>query len=85
MERREILKRLLSGLTLGGLLFLVGCDKEDSPRGLGNQERLWRFLDGQAKAEEPVELAYSKGTPAMYRDSSMGKEDPSFVPKISGG
>jgi hypothetical protein len=30
-------------------------------------------------------LAYSKNTPALYRDASMGKADPSFIPKVSGG
>jgi len=31
------------------------------------------------------ESAYAKKTPALYRDASMGKTDPSFVPKVSGG
>jgi hypothetical protein len=35
--------------------------------------------------EEPIGLAYVKDTPALYRDASMGKADPSFVPKIGGG
>jgi hypothetical protein len=37
------------------------------------------------KVEEPLELAYARGTPAIYRDASMGKEDPSFKPKVGGG
>jgi len=30
-------------------------------------------------------LAYSKETPALYRDASMGKVDPNFVPRLTGG
>jgi hypothetical protein len=37
------------------------------------------------KIEEPLNLAYAKDTPAIYRDASMGKEDPNFKPKIGGG
>jgi acyl-CoA synthetase (NDP forming) len=33
----------------------------------------------------PADLAYARKTPALYRDASMGKADPSFVPKVSGG
>jgi two-component system response regulator AtoC len=51
----------------------------------GNQGKLWQLASGQAKSEEPVDLAYAKETPALYRDASMGKADPNFVPKITGG
>ena len=85
MERRRFLEGLFSALALGGLFFLGGCGKKEKPSGFGNQEELWQLTTGQKKAEEPVELAYSKNTPALYRDASMGKADPNFVPKLTGG
>jgi hypothetical protein len=85
MERRRFIERLFSALTIGSLLLLGGCGKTEKPSGFGNQEKLWELVAGQKKVEEPVELAYSKNTPALYRDASMGKADPSFVPKLVGG
>ena len=85
MERRRFIEGLLSALALGGLFLLGGCGKKEKPSVFGNQEKLWQLTTGQQKAEEPVELAYSKNTPALYRDVSMGKADPSFVPKVGGG
>lgn len=67
------------------LLFIGGCGKTEKPAGFGNEEKLWQLAAGQGKIEEPLELAYAKKTPALFRDASMGKADPSFVPKISGG
>jgi len=43
------------------------------------------LISEEVKAEEPLELSYAKDTPALYRDASMGKADPSFVPKVGGG
>jgi hypothetical protein len=40
---------------------------------------------GRLKVEEPLELAYSKDTQALFRDSSMAKGDPSFKPQTGGG
>ena len=85
MERRTFFKTIVSALALGGLLLLVGCGKQEQPVGFGNQEKLWNLVRGQQKIEESVELAYSKDTPALYRDASKGKADPSFVPKVGGG
>jgi hypothetical protein len=85
MERRRFIEGFFSALAIGGLLFLGGCGKKEKPSRFGNQEKLWELAAGQRKVEEPVELAYSKNTPALYRDASMGKADPSFVPKVAGG
>jgi hypothetical protein len=85
MERRIFFKRLFSILVIGGLLLLGGCGEKEKPAGFGNQERLWELANGEVKAEEPVEPAYAKKTPAFYRDASLGKAGPNFVPKVSGG
>jgi hypothetical protein len=88
MERRQFVERLLTLLAMGGLLVFGGCSKGEKPEklvGFGNQEKLWQLAEGQGGSDEPVELSYSKNTPALYRDASMGKADPSFVPKVAGG
>ncbi|MGD0916239.1 MAG: hypothetical protein ABSB22_07260 [Thermodesulfobacteriota bacterium] len=85
MDRRAFIERFLSVFALGSILLLGGCEKGEKPSGFGNEERLWQLANGQEKLEEPIELAYAKKTPALYRDASMGKTDPSFVPKVSGG
>ena len=85
MERKTFFRKWVSALVLGSLLLLCGCGKEEQPRRFGNQERLWQMVVGQEKREEPVELGYAKETPALYRDASMGKADPSFVPAVAGG
>jgi hypothetical protein len=85
MERRTFIERLLTGLAMGGLLLVAGCGKSDHPPRFGNEESLWLLSMGQGKLEEPVVPPYSKDTPALFRDASMGKADPSFVPKVSGG
>ena len=85
MERRTFFENFFSALALGSLLLLVGCGKQEQPVGFGNQEKLWQLVSEQQKIEEPIELAYSKETPALYRDASMGKVDPNFVPRLTGG
>jgi hypothetical protein len=85
MERRTFLEGLFSAMAIGGFLLLGGCGKTEKPSTFGNEEKLWELVTGQKKLEEPVELVYSKNTPALYRDASMGKADPSFVPKVTGG
>ena len=85
MERRRFFEGLLSAVAIGGLLLLGGCSKTEKPTRFGNEEKLWDLITGLKKVEEPVELAYSKNTPALYRDASMGKADPSFTPKVTGG
>ena len=85
MERRTFIQRLFEVLALGGLFFLVGCKGKEKPAAFGNQEKLWQLVSEKQKIEEPIELAYSKETPALYRDASMGKVDPNFVPRLTGG
>ncbi len=85
MERRKFIQRLFEALTLGGLFLLIGCKQKEKSQAFGNQENLWNLTSGQEKVEEPIELSYWKDTPTLYRDASMGKADPSFVPKIGGG
>ena len=82
MERRKFIERIGFVLALGSLLLVVGCGKKETSAAFGNQEKLWQMATGQGKLEEPVDLAYAKETPALYRDASMGKADPSFVPKV---
>jgi hypothetical protein len=87
MERRRFIEKFFPFLALGSVLLLgAGCEKYGHKKleRFGNQEKLWD-LSTKEKVEEPVELAHAKDTPALYRDASMGKADPSFVPKVSGG
>jgi hypothetical protein len=85
MERRTFIQRLFEALALGGLFLLVGCKGKEKSAAFGNQGKLWQLVSEQEKIEEPIELAYSKETPALYRDASMGKVDPNFVPRLTGG
>ncbi len=85
MGKRRLIKQLSAILMMGGLLLLGSCKEEEKPLAFGNQERLWQLTTAGSKVEESVDLAYAKGTPALYRDASMGKADPNFVPKVSGG
>jgi len=85
MERRAFIEKSLMALALTGLFLLTGCGKREKPAGFGNQEKLWKLTTAESKIAEPIDLAYVKDTPALYRDASMGKADPSFVPKVSGG
>jgi|WetSurSiteA1Bulk_404760.scaffolds.fasta_scaffold38061_2 hypothetical protein len=90
MDRRRFFERVFPFLALvGGALLLGagGCEKYQHKqfKKFGNQEKLWQLATGKEKLEEPVDLAYAKETPALYRDASMGKADPNFVPKVTGG
>jgi hypothetical protein len=85
MERRTFIQRLFEALALGGLFLLIGCKGKEKPTAFGNQGKLWRLASEQEKIEEPIDLPYSKETPALYRDASMGKVDPNFVPRLTGG
>jgi hypothetical protein len=89
MDRRRFLDRFFPFLALGGILLLGtgGCEKYPHKQfgKFGNEEKLWQLAVGQEEWKEPVDLAYAKETPALYRDASMGKADPNFVPKITGG
>jgi len=85
MERRAFIEKMISAIALGGIFLVAGCQKEEKIPRAGNQDKLWQMATGQLKAEEPVELAYAKDTPALFRDASMGKADPSFKPPTGGG
>ena len=89
MDRRRFIERFFPFLALGGILLLGagGCEKypEKQLKKFGNEEKLWQLSAGKEKLEEPLELAYAKDTPVLYRDASMGKADPNFVPKVTGG
>jgi len=85
MERRGFIDRFLSTLALGGMLLMVGCGRSEKVEGFGNQEKLWQLATAKGSVEEPLELVYAKETPALFRDASMGKADPNFVPKLGGG
>lgn len=79
------MQRLFEVLALSGLFFLIGCKTKEKPTTFRNQEKLWQLVSGDQKGEEPIELSYWKETPALYRDASMGKADPNFVPRLTGG
>lgn len=83
IERRTVLAKLF--LALGGALFLTGCQKKENAARVGNEDKLWKLSLEQEKIEEPMVLDYAKDTPAFYRDASLGKLDPSFQPKVTGG
>jgi hypothetical protein len=89
VERRKFIERFFPFLAMGGILLFGagGCEKypEKQLKKFGNQEKLWQAATGQVKLEEPIELSYAKDTPVLYRDASMGKVDPNFVPKLTGG
>jgi hypothetical protein len=85
VEQRRFIKELFCVLAIAGLLFLGGCEKAEEPERFGNQEKLWHMVSEQQEITEPLDLPYSKETPALYRDASMGKADPSFVPLVGGG
>ena len=85
MDRRNFFLFAVGAIATGCLSMIGGCGRrEDAPR-LGNEERLWRMAAGSEKLNEPVELAYAKNTPALFRDASFGKADPNFKPKTGGG
>ncbi len=85
MERRVFIEKLLAALAMGGVFLAGGCAQKEKSTRSGNQEKLWKLATEQEKAEESLEPAYAKDTPAFYRDASLGKIDPSFTPKVGGG
>ena len=85
MDRRTFIESIFAALTVGGMAILAGCSEKEKPSRLGNQEKLWRMASAPEKLDEPLDLAYAKDTPAIFRDASMGKADPNFKPKIGGG
>ncbi len=85
MHRREFFAIVLGAAGAGLLTALGGCAKKENAPRFGNQEKLWNVSTSSEKLNEPLELAYAKNTPAVYRDASFGKEDPNFKPKVGGG
>ncbi len=85
MDRRAFIEKMLAALALGGIFLSAGCQKNEKVARHGNEEKLWNLAIGQEKAEESLDLSYAKDTPAFYRDASLGKIDPSFIPKTGGG
>jgi hypothetical protein len=85
MERRGFIKFGIAGLIAGAISIFAGCGKTESAPNLANQEKLWRVAAASEKVNEPIDLAYAKNTPALYKDASFGKEDASFKPKTGGG
>jgi hypothetical protein len=85
MERRGFFKFGIVALAAGVVSLFAGCSRTESVPKLQNQEKLWSMTAASEKVNEPIDLAYAKDTPAFYRDASLGKEDPNFKPKISGG
>jgi hypothetical protein len=84
MERRRFIEWGAVALAAGAISLLAGCTKADSVSAPANQERLWN-MTAAAAVSEPVDLAYAKNTPAVFKDASFGKEDPNFKPKTGGG
>ena len=85
IARSEFIEFGIAALAAGALSAVVGCSKTETVLKLANQEKLWNMAEAAEKANEPVDLAYAKNTPAFYRDASFGKEDPNFKPKTGGG
>jgi hypothetical protein len=85
MKKKRFIEGFFVALAIACLLFIGGCGKTEKPVKFGNEEKLWQLAAGQGKIEEPLELPYAKKTPALFRDASMAKADPSFVPRVTGG
>lgn len=85
MERRGFIKFGMVALAATIVPLLASCRRAEKAPQIANQEKLWNLTAASGKVDEPIELAYTKDTPAFYRDASHGKEDPNFKPKIGGG
>ncbi|MDD5476107.1 MAG: hypothetical protein PHU03_06295 [Syntrophales bacterium] len=86
MDRRKFIELGAKVMIAGTIMILTGCGKKDRPpEGMGNQERLWNIAAGSETTDQPLEPLYAQGTPAFFRDASLGRVDPSFVPQTTGG
>ena len=85
MDRRKLFQFAVAALATGALSVLGGCGKKENAPRLGNQDKLWKMTAASETLNEPIDLAYAKNTPALFRDASFGKEDPNFKPKVGGG
>jgi hypothetical protein len=84
MDRRTLIQKCLSVLTLGSIFLLIVCRRQEKVKRFGNEGKLWDLASGQGKSAEAIETNYAQKT-VLFRDASMGKADPSFVPRVSGG
>jgi hypothetical protein len=84
MDRRTLIQKFLSVLTLGSVFLLIACKRQEKVKRFGNEGKLWDLASGRRKPAEAVETNYGQKA-ALFRDASMGKADPSFVPRVSGG
>lgn len=71
--------------TLISIFLLESCGKHEKAESSGSQEKLWDLASGPERSEEAVETNDAIKTPLLLRDASVGKADPSFVPRVSGG
>jgi hypothetical protein len=85
MDRRALIQKFFFVSTLMSIFLLGGCGKQEKIERSGSEEELWDLANGQEKSEEAIEIIYAKESPALFRDASMGKADPNFVPKVTGG
>ena len=85
MERRRFIELAIAVAAAGTVSLVAGCGRQETVPVLANQEKFWNMTSASGKVNEPVDLAYAKHTPAVYRDASFGKEDPNFKPKTGGG
>lgn len=86
MDRRTFIELSARAALAGAVLLLAGCGrKEGPPQGMGNQERLWNVAAGLETTDQPLEPAYAQGTPAFFRDATLGRVDPSFTPTTTAG
>jgi hypothetical protein len=85
MDRRALIQKFFFVSILMSIFLLGGCGKQEKVERTGSEEKLWDLANGQEKSEEAIEIIYTKESPALFRDASMGKADTSFVPRVSGG
>jgi len=84
MDRRTLIQKFLSVLTLGSVFLLIACKRREKVKHFGNEGKLWDLASGRRKSAEAIEINDTHKA-ALFRDASMGKADPSFVPRVSGG
>jgi len=84
MDKRALIHKFLSLLTLGSIFPLIACRRQEKVKRFGNEGKLWDLASGRGKSAEAIDTNYAQKT-ALFRDASMGKADPTFVPRVSGG
>jgi len=84
MDRRTLIQEFLSMLTVGSIFLLAACGRREKIKRFGNEGSLWDLASGGVKSAEAIKTNYGEKT-VLFRDASMAKADPSFVPRVSGG